>query len=72
MDDSLDRIPGIDYRDKIIDKNKCLDDSIGGFFELYMDNDNQRELLCGNIEIYKAELNQYTRMPKLLMKDDTL
>ena len=63
MDDDLGKVSGIDsgveseINEETIDKNKCLDDSGGIFLELSMNNDNQREIICDNNDIYNVELS---------------
>ena len=78
MDDDIDKVSGIDsvveseINEQKIYKNKFLDDSGGFLSELFMNNDNQREILCENYEICNTELNQYRNMPKLPIKYDPL
>ena len=78
MDEDIDKVSGIDsgveseINEETIDKNKCLDDSGGFFSEISMNNDNQRNIISDNNEIYNAELNRCRNMPKLPIKDDPL
>ena len=51
IDDDLDKVSGIysgvelEINEETIDKNKCLDNSGAFFSELYMNTDNQKEII---------------------------
>ena len=78
MDDDLDKVSRIysgvesEINEGKVDKNKCLDNSGAFFSELYMNTDNQKEIIFENNEICNSELNRYMKMPQLPIKDNPL